>query len=123
MKKHAPVLRLAHDPQWRRRLLRLVYDADAYARPATRGDCQGGARPCRYVACKYHLQHDVNPSTGSIKVNFPEIKAMTETCALDVADRGGALLDEVGQVMNLTRERVRQIEESALRKLRGRWVE
>ena len=42
---------------------------------------------------------------------------MTETCALDVADRGGITLEEVGEIMNLTRERVRQVETAGLAKL------
>ena len=42
---------------------------------------------------------------------------MTDTCALDIADRGGITLEEVGQIMNLTRERVRQLETQGLAKL------
>ena len=46
-----------------------------------------------------------------------ECKDMTETCALDVADRGGITLEEVGEIMNLTRERVRQVETAGLARL------
>jgi hypothetical protein len=87
-----------------------------YDRPVTRGDCLpggcNGARPCPWVSCKAHLALDVDERTGSIKVNFPEldVSEMPETCALDIADRGGITLEEVGAVMNLVRERVRQIE-------------
>ena len=42
---------------------------------------------------------------------------MNETCALDVADRGGTTLEDVGAIMNLTRERIRQVEVRALAKL------
>jgi DNA-directed RNA polymerase sigma subunit (sigma70/sigma32) len=42
---------------------------------------------------------------------------MTDTCALDIADRGGITLEEVGQIMNLTRERVRQLETQGLARL------
>jgi hypothetical protein len=72
------------------------------------------------VSCKHNLYLDVNPSTGSIKLNFPdkEIWELEETCALDVADRGGITLEEVGGIMNLTRERIRQVETRGLQKLR-----
>ena len=74
-----------------------------------------------FVSCKHHLYLDVNPETGSIKVNFPdkEIWELAETCALDVADRGGITLEEVGNIMNLTRERIRQVESRGLVKLRA----
>jgi hypothetical protein len=42
---------------------------------------------------------------------------MGESCALDVADRGGTTLEDVGAIMNLTRERIRQVEVKALAKL------
>ncbi len=91
-----------------------------YERPRTRAECAGGIRPCPFVSCRYHLYLEVNPS-GSIKLNFPDIDVteMQETCALDIADRGGATLEEIGEVMNLTRERIRQLEASALHKLRA----
>ena len=47
---------------------------------------------------------------------------MEETCALDVADRGPLTLHEVGQILGITRERVRQIQEQARRRIkRSRW--
>ncbi|HEY7726539.1 MAG TPA: sigma factor-like helix-turn-helix DNA-binding protein [Anaeromyxobacteraceae bacterium] len=90
-------------------------------RPRTRAECAGAARPCMFVSCKHHLYLDVNPATGSIKLNFPdrEIWELEETCALDVADRGGITLEEVGTIMNLTRERIRQVETRGLLKLRA----
>lgn len=89
-------------------------------RPSHRSECRLGERPCPYVSCKYHLYLDVNPRTGSIKLNFPglEVWELTETCALDVADRGGITLEEVGELLNLTRERIRQVEAKGLDKLR-----
>ena len=42
---------------------------------------------------------------------------LDETCALDVARRGGVTLEEVGEIMNLTRERIRQLEMSGLTRL------
>lgn len=90
-------------------------------RPTTREDCRTAERPCPYISCKYHLYLDVNPETGSIKINFPDLDVweMSETCALDVADRGGITLEEVGELLNLTRERIRQVEVHGLEKLRN----
>ena len=91
------------------------------ARPRSRAECAGAQRPCMFISCKHHLYLDVNPSTGSIKLNFPdkEVWELEETCALDVADRGGITLEEVGTIMNLTRERIRQVETRGLLKLRA----
>ena len=91
-----------------------------YDRPHARSECRDAKRPCLYVACRYHLYLDVNPRTGSIKINFPgkDVHELEETCALDVAERGGVTLEEVGLIMNLTRERIRQVESSGLGKLR-----
>lgn len=91
-----------------------------FDRPDHRSQCAEGARPCPYVSCKHHLYLDVNPETGSIKLNFPDLEVwdMAETCALDVADRGGITLEEVGEILNLTRERIRQVEVKGLGKLR-----
>lgn len=90
------------------------------SRPELREDCRTAERPCPYVSCKYHLFLDINPETGSIKINFPDLEVweMSETCALDVADRGGITLEEVGELLNLTRERIRQVEVLGLDKLR-----
>jgi hypothetical protein len=91
-----------------------------YDRPRSRAECAAGVRPCPFVSCKHHLYLDVNPETGSIKLNFPhlEVWEMEETCALDVAARGGITLEEVGEIMNLTRERIRQVEVRGLLKLK-----
>ena len=102
---------------------RMLYPKDEHAdieRPKTRANCKEGARPCPFVSCKHHLYIDVSPTTGAIKLNFPdvEVDAMTESCALDVADREGATLEEVGALMNITRERVRQLEVEGLAKIR-----
>ncbi len=89
-------------------------------RPLSRAECKDMARPCPFVSCKHHLYLDVNPETGSIKLNFPDLEVweMQDTCSLDVADRGGITLEEVGEILNLTRERIRQVEVRGLLKLK-----
>ena len=91
-------------------------------RPRTRAECSNEQRPCPWVSCKHHLYLDVNPHTGSIKLNFPDLEPweLKQTCALDVADDGGHTLEEVGDITNLTRERIRQLELHSLIELRGR---
>jgi len=98
---------------------RLLYPDEEIDRPRSRADCLEGARPCPFVSCQHHLYLDVSARTGAIKVNFPDLDVweMSETCALDVADRGGTTLEEVGAIMNLTRERIRQVEVKGLAKL------
>ncbi|MBK7581831.1 MAG: hypothetical protein IPI67_16685 [Myxococcales bacterium] len=98
---------------------RLLYPESDYEKPSTRAECAEGPRPCPYVSCKHHLYIDVSPRTGAIKLNFPDLEVweLNESCALDVADRGGTTLEDVGAIMNLTRERIRQVEVKALAKL------
>lgn len=99
---------------------RMLYpDVEGVERPRKRADCVDGPRPCAFVSCKHHLYLDVSARTGAIKLNFPDLEVweMNETCALDIADRGGATLEEVGAIMNLTRERIRQLEVKGLAKL------
>jgi len=99
---------------------RMLYpDLDEVVRPKLREECGQGERPCPFVSCKHHLYLDVSARTGAIKLNFPDLEVweMTESCAIDVADRGGTTLEEVGAIMNLTRERVRQVEVTGLAKL------
>ncbi|HEY1555184.1 MAG TPA: sigma factor-like helix-turn-helix DNA-binding protein [Kofleriaceae bacterium] len=98
----------------------LMYPPVDIPRPTTRAECREEMRPCPWVACKHHLYLDINPETGSIKINFPDLEPweLSHTCALDVAERGGITLEEVGEIMNLTRERIRQVEVRGLLKLK-----
>lgn len=98
----------------------LMYPPVDIPRPTSRAECREELRPCPWVACKHHLYLDINPETGSIKINFPDLEPweLKHTCALDVAERGGITLEEVGEIMNLTRERIRQVEVRGLLKLK-----
>lgn len=86
-------------------------------RPQNRADCRDMPRPCPFVGCRYHLFLDVNPRNGNVKFNFPDKEPweLDVCCSLDIAEaEGGVTLEEIGHVMNLTRERVRQVEVVAL---------
>lgn len=109
--------RLSRDEK---RLSELLVYPDDVERPQTREECRSMPRPCPFVSCAHHLYLDVNPATGAIKLNFPhlEVWEMAETCSLDVADRGGITLEEVGSILNLTRERIRQVEMRGLAKIK-----
>lgn len=95
---------------------------EAYGpRPRTWGECLlAAAGPCPWLSCKHHLYLDVHPETGALKINFPDREPweLDETCALEVAERGETTLEDVGTIMNITRERVRQVEVVALLKLK-----
>jgi len=87
-----------------------------------REDCVDGPRPCPLVGCPYNNYLDVNPKTGTITLNHgnlaPEDVPPHTSCSLDVADRGPHTLEEVAEYLGLTRERIRQIEVAAIKKIR-----
>lgn len=111
-------------------------------RPATRGDCVDGQRPCPWVGCRYHLAVDVGQrgtlfaigrSSLSLRASRSDaewwtdgvadtVAALADTCCLDVADRGGITLQAVADTLGVTRERVRQIETNVMDRLRRREV-
>ncbi len=113
-----------HDPPWAliaeeprsERYLPLVED---HRRPATRAECVDAPRPCPFIGCRHHLALEVG-SNGSLHFAPHDIEDMRQTCALDVADAGGATLEIIGDLLGVTRERVRQIEASGLARIRAR---
>lgn len=112
---------LTEEREIKRRLA--LYPDEPSSRPTNRAQCAGIERPCPFVSCKHHLYLDVNPRNGSIKINFPDLEVweMTDTCSLDVADRGDRSQDEIGAAMNLTKQRVDQVQKIGVAKLaRGR---
>lgn len=97
-----------------------------HGKPATRGECISRGLgtpdlPCPYVSCVHHAAIAIEDG-GSIRHSFPDRDPddARETCTLAVADRGGATLDEVASVLNVVRDRARQIEAVALANLRAR---
>lgn len=99
---------------FRSEALRIVRDNP---RPETREDCRGGARPCPFSSCEAHLKLDVLPN-GAIRDNFPgvELEDMPATCWMDIAEEGEHTFAEVGVLLNVTEERIRQIFHESTRK-------
>jgi hypothetical protein len=66
--------------------------------------------PCTNTRCRYSLARQ----------DAPDSHTGAPGCALDVAKAApeGLPLEEVGKLLGVTRERVRQIEERALEKMR-----
>lgn len=87
-----------------------------HTRPRMREDCIDGPRPCPWLSCRHNNYLEVSPETGAIKLAHPgrEPWDAVESCSLDVAEQGGLRLERVGQILGVTRERVRQIEKRAL---------
>lgn len=108
-------VQLSRLPKSERRVLALLTPKltpeEVALRPRTRGDCEDGLRPCPFVGCKHHLFLDVT-AKGNLILNFPDLEPeqLVESCSLDVADQGAQSLEVVGELMNITRERVRQLE-------------
>jgi hypothetical protein len=78
------------------------------------------------VGCLYNNYLEVRHNPGE---EIPRIKILhpsrlpadvppRESCALDIADSGPHTLDQVAQVLGLTRERIRQIEAKTMKKIR-----
>ena len=88
-------------------------------RPKTREECKNVPRPCPYVTCRYNLYLDIR-GDGVLRINFPdrEPEEMLASCSLDLAEDGPRTLDSVAGLMGMSKERARQIEASAMQKLR-----
>lgn len=106
-------------------------EEDLPRRPTRRGECLeargvddfGAPNPCPFVSCRYHLYLDVRDTAGAIAYGHPtvpveELERLTTTCALDVADNGPKTLRDVAHLLGVSRKRVRQIQEVAVKKYR-----
>jgi hypothetical protein len=124
-----------------RQLPLLWQQASVRVLPATRAECEGEERPCPYVSCRYHLllearrvgkrgeRIDVHPIAAAIIGErcddwtdddiLTALLALPETCALDVADRGGVEQLAVGVVYGVGRTRVEALELEATARMRA----
>jgi hypothetical protein len=81
-------------------------------RPTKRRECPD-ARPCPWVSCRDNLSIAI---TRKKFVNFTgseDPKEWGQNCCLDHAEKGPVTLEDIGALMGVTRERIRQIEISA----------
>lgn len=89
------------------------------APPATRAECAGIERPCKRYACLHNLTPETEragkPHHG--KHPDPVLVEKAESCELDVSEKGRHAPKEVAQLMGLTPERVRQLEDRGMRKM------
>ncbi len=110
--------------EWLSRIVREdggVDDGNLPRLPATRGDCINMPRPCPFVSCRFHLYLD--ETIDGIKFNWPDVEPedmdrMSDTCALDVADRGPATEETVAELLNMTRVGLQRVEHIAMERLR-----
>jgi hypothetical protein len=80
-------------------------------RKATDGACMDFEEPCQELQCRYHIHSDARES------QIASIPTQPVTCSLKLAGRGGMTLEEIGGALGITRERVRQIEHRAVRRM------
>ena len=66
---------------------------------------------CRQTQCRYHLEH---------RDRYDHRHTPTRDCSLAVANEGAHTIEEVASALGVSEERVRQLEERALQKLRSR---
>lgn len=122
--EHRLTHRLAYDNAWKTKKRRLTVlttlTEEVGGRPQMRGDCEAGPRPCPWSACRYHLGLDVVASgyggaTPRLLVN----QKVRESCALDVAARGSHTMEEVAEILGVTRQAVEHVERRALERAGG----
>lgn len=87
--------------------------------PRTRRECPQG--PCHHVACRFHLWTDRLLDRDGAVVDLRETAVFgnrQHTCVLREIARGPRTLEAIGSLLDVSRERVRQIEAEALARLR-----
>jgi hypothetical protein len=85
----------------------------------TRGSCRKLQGPCPHAVCRFNLTSERRDNRGARPAEL-HLPVVHETCALEAAEQGGMTLEEIASRLALTRERVRQIELGALKKLWAR---
>lgn len=98
---------------------RFLYpEAEKLRRPQSRQDCPD-IRPCPYVGCRHNMYLDVT-EVGTVREpdHEPWDVPAEFSCLLEIVAAGARTLEEIGQIMGITRERARQIYEEGMTKVR-----
>lgn len=82
----------------------------------TDGACRKLPGPCPHAMCRFNLTSERRDKRGAKPAEM-HLPVVHEACALDAAELGGMTLEAIASRLSLTRERVRQIELGALKKL------
>lgn len=84
-------------------------------KPTYRNSCLSFPRPCCFITCSFHMlwafhSHELkNLFTHSDDDIVNHLFSLKATCVLDIADKGGVTLEEIAIVLDVSRERIRQI--------------
>ena len=104
-------------------------------RPRFRFECLPGGpayvRPCPYAMCRFNMftvlvtceqRLNSTPREPPRLIMSPTDLDPEYSCVLDIVDRqfSGYTLEEVGQILGVTRERIRQVQNDALSKIKRR---
>lgn len=106
--------------------LRIVQHDERGVRPVTRADCDDVVRPCPWIECRYHnarVERDDRALAPSEHGKFRGVRVSllddaARSCALDVAGRGAASVEEVAEIFGVEPNAIRLAEERALASLR-----
>lgn len=101
-------------------------------RPRTRADCVHAERPCPWIGCRYHLFDELAPRLLMVPRDqlrdepderlLNVLFGMEYSCSLDWAAKGPNTLDRIGGMFGVTRERIRQIQDKGLKRLKARCI-
>lgn len=87
--------------------------------PTCRAECASIERPCNRYGCIHHAYPQTEragrPHRG--KHNEVTLVEREDSCVLDVAEKGMTPRPVVGKKLGITKERVRQLEDRAMRKI------
>lgn len=93
----------------------VIAEAKVDMEAETNGACLRLKGPCKFTTCRCHLG---SPDVGTMmKRRIPVVPP--SMCAIKEAGKTAHTLEQIAVILGITRERARQIEQRALRKIRA----